>query len=79
MQMVVTCQMTVILLVFGSIGGVVGPYGDNMKNWRFSCYGNFGDKNHRFHCLLSSVGCSSFPRHLDLALASNKTNERVKT
>ena len=47
--MVVTCQMTVILLFFWSMGGVVGPHGDKMKNWRFYSYGNFGDKNHRFH------------------------------
>jgi len=25
-----------------------------------------------FTCLLSSEGCDSFPKHLDLALASNK-------
>ena len=31
-----------------------------------------------FTCLLSSEGCDSFPKHLDLALAPNKTNERVK-
>ena len=29
--------------------GVVGPHGGQMKNWRFCSYGNFGDKNHRFH------------------------------
>ena len=29
-------------------------------------------------CLLSSEGCDSFPKHLDLALAPNKTNEGVK-
>ena len=31
-----------------------------------------------FTCLLSSEGCDSFPKHLDLALAPNKTNEGVK-
>ena len=31
------------------IGDVVGPHGEKMKNWRFCSYGNFGDKNHRFH------------------------------
>ena len=31
-----------------------------------------------FTCLLSSEGCDSFPEHLDLALAPNKTNEGVK-
>jgi hypothetical protein len=29
-------------------------------------------------CLLSSEGCDSFPKHLDLALAPNKTNKEVK-
>ena len=29
-------------------------------------------------CLLSSEGCDSFPKHLDLALAPNKTNEGVE-
>ena len=31
-----------------------------------------------FTCLLSSDGCDSFPKHLDLALAPNKTNKGVK-
>ena len=31
-----------------------------------------------FTCLLSSEGCDSFPKHLDLALAPNKTNTGVK-
>ena len=31
-----------------------------------------------FTCLLSSEGWDSFPKHLDLALAPNKTNEGVK-
>ena len=31
-----------------------------------------------FTCLLSSEGCDSFPKHLDLALAPNKTNGRGK-
>ena len=31
-----------------------------------------------FTCLLSSEGCHSFPKHLDLALAPNKTNEGFK-
>ena len=32
---------------FWTMGGVVGPHGGNMKNWRFCSYGNFGEKNHR--------------------------------
>ena len=35
--------------LFWAIGGVEGPHGGNMKNWRCCNYGNFGDKNHRFH------------------------------
>ena len=31
-----------------------------------------------FTCLLSDEGCDSFPKHLDLALAPNKTHEGVK-
>ena len=29
-------------------------------------------------CLLISEGCNSCPKHLDLALAPNKTNQGVK-
>ena len=46
--MAVICQMKVILLFFGTIGGIVDQYGDKMKNWRCCRYGNFGDENHRF-------------------------------
>ena len=35
--------------LFWTMGGVVGPHGSKMKNWRFCTHGNFGDKNHRFH------------------------------
>ena len=31
-----------------------------------------------FTCLLGSEGCDSFPEHLDLALAPDKTNKGVK-
>ena len=37
------------LALFRTMGGVVGPRGDTMKNWRFCSYSNFGDKHHRFH------------------------------
>ena len=47
--MVVTCQMKVICYFFGQIGDVVGLHGGKIKNWRSFSYGNFGDKNHRFH------------------------------
>ena len=35
--------------LFRTVGGVGGPHGSKMKNWTFCSYGNFGDKNHRFH------------------------------
>ena len=31
-----------------------------------------------FICLIREEGCDSFPKHLNLALAPNKTNEGVK-
>ena len=31
-----------------------------------------------FACLLSDEECDSFPKHLDLAMAPNKTNEGGK-
>ena len=37
------------LLFFGRQGGVEGPHGGKMKNWRCCSYSNFRDKNHRFH------------------------------
>ena len=76
--MVVTCQMTIILPFFGGIAGVVCPHGGKMKNLRCCSYGNFGDKIIVFTCLPSSEGCDSFLKHLDLALAPNKTNEWIK-
>ena len=54
--MAVTCQMTVIVLFFWRVGGVVRPHGGNMKNWRFCNYGNFAGKNHRFHLPAKQVG-----------------------
>ena len=59
-------------------GGVVGPHWGKMTNWIFGSYGNFGDKITVFTCLLSSEGCDSFLKHLNLALAPNKTNKGVK-
>ena len=35
--------------LFWTVGGVVRPYGGNIKNWRFCNYDNFRDKNHRFY------------------------------
>ena len=71
--MAVTCQMALIVLFFWTVGCVVGPYGGNMKNWRFCNYCNFGDKIAVFTCLPGTEGCNSFPGRLDLALAPNKT------
>ena len=50
-QMVLTYQRTLLLLSFWAMGGEGGksPHGDKMKNQRFCSWGNFGDKNHRFH------------------------------
>ena len=38
----------------------------------------FGIKITVFACLLSDEESNSFPKHLDLALAPNKTNEGVE-
>ena len=76
--MVAICQMTVIFLFFWTLGGVVGPHGSKMKNWRFCTHGNFGDKITVFTCLPGTEGCDSFPGHLDLAPVPNKTNGGVK-
>ena len=35
--------------LFWTNGGVVGPHGGKMKNWRFCSCDDFGDKNHCFH------------------------------
>ena len=35
--------------LFREMVGVVGPHGGKMKNCRFCSYGNFGDKDRRFH------------------------------
>ena len=48
-----------------------------MKNWKFVVMLILEIKITVFACLLSSEGCDSFPNHLDLALAPNKTNEGV--
>ena len=42
--------------LFWTMGGVVGPHGSKMKNWRFCSCGNFGDKNHRFHLPAKQCG-----------------------
>ena len=76
--MVVSCQMTVIELLFWTVGDVVGPHGNKKKNWRFCNYGNFGDKIAVLTCLPGTEGCNGFPKCLDLALAPNNTNEGVK-
>ena len=65
-------------LFFGAIEAVVGPHGGNMKNRRCFSYRVLEIKITVFACLLSDEGCDSFPKHLDLALTPNKTNEGVK-
>ena len=76
--MVVTCQMTVILLFFWAVGDVICPHGGKMKKLRCCNYGILEIKITVVACLLSNEGCDSFPKHLDLALAPSKTNEGVK-
>ena len=65
--------------LFWTNGGVVGPREGKLKNWRFCSYGNFGDILITvFICLLlSTEECDSFPKHLDLTLTPNKTNEGI--
>ena len=64
--------------LFGAVGGVVGPPGGNTKNWRFCNYGIMEIKINDFTCLPGTEECDSFPKHLNLALSPNKTNEGVK-
>ena len=64
--------------LFWTTGGVVGPRGSNMKNWKFCVVVIFEIKISVFACLLSSEKCDSFLKHVDLALAPNKINEEVK-
>ena len=59
-------------------GGQCGSTWEEMKNWRFCIYGNFGEKDHCYICLLRSERCNSFSEHLDLALTPNKINEGAK-
>ena len=63
--------------LFWTLGGVVGPHGGNMKNWRCCNYGNFGDKITNFTCLSGTEECDSFPERRYFTLAPNKTNEGV--
>ena len=48
--------------LFSGNGGVVGPHGGQMKNWRFCSYGNFGDKKSPFSLAYQAVrGAIAFP------------------
>ena len=76
--MAVLCQMTVMLLFFWTMGAVVGPHGGKMKIGYFVGRVILEIKITVFIFLLDSEGCDSLPKHLDLALAPNKTNEGVK-
>ena len=69
--------MTVIVLLFGQWGGVVGPHGGKMKNWDFVVMNILEIKIIIFICLPVTEGCDSFLGHLDLILSPNKTNERI--
>ena len=65
--------------LFGQLGVLWVHMGVKSRTGGFVVkYGNFGDKIIVFTCMLSSEGCDSFSKHLDLALTSNKTNGGVK-
>ena len=49
-----------------------------MKNRDFVVMDILEIKTIVFICLPVTEGCDSFPKRLDLALASNKTNEGIK-
>ena len=60
----------------------MGPHGSKMKNQRFcSTVIVILEINSLFSppWLAGTQGCDSFPRHLDLALASKKTNEGLNS
>ena len=42
-------------------------------------YGNFGDENHCFACLLSNEWCDNFAKHLNLELAPNKRMKGLRS
>ena len=64
--------------LFWAVGDVVCPHGGKMKNADFVIMLFLEIKITVFACLLSDEGCDSCPKHLDLALAPNKTNQGVK-
>ena len=70
--------MIVIYLFYWEMGGVVGPRGAKWRIGDFVVVVILEIKITVFTCLLSNEGCDSFLKHLDLALAPNKTNEGVK-
>ena len=64
--------------LFWPTRGIVGPQGGKSRVGGFVVMVILEIKTTVFTCVLSSEGSDSFPRHLDLALASNKTNRGVK-
>ena len=58
--------------------GVVSQHGGKIKNKGFAKHSVFRVKNTVYAWLLNSEWGDSFRKHLDLALAPNKTNEWVK-
>ena len=64
--------------LFWTVGGAVAPHGGKMKNWDFVVMDILEIKIIIFICLPVTEGCDSFPKHLDLTLSPNKTNEGVK-
>ena len=67
-----------VSLLFLAIGGVVGPHGGKIKIWYFVLMDILEIKIIIFICLPVTEGCDSFLKHLDLALARNKSNEGVE-
>ena len=72
------CKMTLILLFFEQRGVLWVRMGAKSRIGGFIVMVILEIKTTIFTCMLSSEGCDSFPKHLDLALASNKTNEGIK-
>ena len=76
--MVVTCQMAVTCFFLDNRGCCGSAWRKKSRIGDFVVMVILKIKITVFTCLLSSEGCDSFPKHLDLALAPNKTNKGVK-
>ena len=61
--------------IFALFGGSVRRENVELEIFNHS---SLGETNTVCTCLMGSEGCNSFPKHLDLALVPNKTNEGIK-